>query len=497
MDNKNNVDKYFPEKIEDLVINPNKINILLNWLDNYNLNANKYKNLKKKIKSIIDKDDNDDTFDDSISLKKNKKSSSHDKNSLIVTGSHGIGKTSFIRTVLKEKKYNIIDLNFEIINRLKDINEYIEKLLKGINIFDMINNNYNLKRVIVIDNVEIISSTNEKLFITQLIKYNQIGWYCPIIFISSNKHNKLINLIKKTSFEIELYSPTVSDLTLILYKISEKENLKYTDEKVCDIIINQTNRDIRTLIEHLISFTKIFKNKVITINHINEYFSTNKLKDHDLGIFDASKKLFYGYENIDDVIRIFETEKTIIPLMIEHHYIKYLKQKNFDKIKLIAQSISKGDIIENYIYEHNVYDIRDTQAYFQCIYPSYQLTKTLNPNKLNLDNFSSFFSFPLDLNKTSIKHINYSKNILPSNKFFKNMNINDYINLDKTIKGLIKIGDYDALNKLIENYNLDISTIESVLKINKLNGEKFVIPNKIKKILIKNCSNITNELDLI
>ena len=86
--------------------------------------------------------------------------------------------------------------------------------------------------------------------------------------------------------------------------------------------------------------------------------------------------------------------------------------KNFNTIKTIANSLSKGDIIENYIYEYNVYDIRDTQAYFQCVFPSYVLTKTLNPNKLPIDKFNSYFSFPLDLNKTSIKHINYSKNII-------------------------------------------------------------------------------------
>ena len=50
--------------------------------------------------------------------------------------------------------------------------------------------------------------------------------------------------------------------------------------------------------------------------------------------------------------------------------------------------------------------------------------------------------------------------------------------------------DYDELNKLISKYKLNMSAIESVLKINKLNGEKFIILNKIKKLIIKNCSNI-------
>ena len=150
-------------------------------------------------------------------------------------------------------------------------------------------------------------------------------------------------------------------------------------------------------------------------------------------------------------------------------------------------------LIYNLSKNKNYYDIRDTQAYFQCIAPSYNLTNILNPNKNNLDTISGYFSFPPDLNKTSIKFINYSKNIIPSNKHFKNMNINDYIYVDKIIQGLIKVGDYEKLNTLIDKYNLDINAIESVLKINKLNGEKFIIPNKIKKNIIKNCDNIIDE----
>ena len=481
--NTSQIDKYYPENISDLIINPVKINSFSNWLDNFNNNATKYRNIKKKVRMNINIDDEEITDIGS----NNKKNIPYDKNTVVVVGAHGVGKTSFVMTILTEKKYNIININFEKINRIKDIEEYVDQLLKGVNIFDIINNN---KRAIVIDNIESISSTTEKNFITHLIKLNQIGWYLPIIFIGNNKHNKIINLIKKTSYEIELFYPALPDLTMLLYKIAEKENIKFTDENICSKIIVQSNKDIRTLIEHIMSLSNIYKNKVIDANDIDNYFVTNKTKDHDLGIYDATKKLFYGYDNIDDIIRIFETEKTIIPLMIQHHYVKYLKQKNFNKIKELSLSLSKGDIIENYIYEYNIYDIRDTQAYFQCIFPSYQLNKILNPNKLSIDKFNSYFSFPLDLNKTSIKHINYSKNILPSNKYFKNMNINDYINLDKHIKGLIKIGDYDELNKLISKYKLNMPAIESVLKINKLNGEKFIILNKIKKLIIKNCSNI-------
>ena len=112
----------------------------------------------------------------------------------------------------------------------------------------------------------------------------------------------------------------------------------------------------------------------------------------------------------------------------------------------------------------------------------------MHPDKL----LTKVLGFPLDLNKTSIKHINYTKNILPSNLYFKNMKLDDYIYLNKVIKGLLQTENYNKINELMQGYNIDINGIESVLKINKLNGEKFIISTKVKKYLTKNCADISD-----
>ena len=151
--NTKKIDKYYPMDISDLIINPIKINNFINWLDNFNSNASKYRNIKKKVKLNITIDD-EETIDN---ISTNKKNIPYDKNTAIITGAHGVGKTLFVMTILKEKKYNTTEINFEKINKIRDINEYIDQILKGINIFDMINNN---KRAIVIDNIEIKMNLN-------------------------------------------------------------------------------------------------------------------------------------------------------------------------------------------------------------------------------------------------------------------------------------------------------------------------------------------------
>lgn len=513
--------KYFPNSISELTINEYKIKQLISWLDFYKINALKFRNLsKKKIKSEINENFDDDINNDisndinndiindnsndtsvnnddiplSINHSTKQKNTISDKSCIIITGPHGVGKSAFVYTVLQEKNYDIQVINFEKINQMKNINEFIDKTMKGVDIYSsIINKKHTKERVIVIDNIEIVSSPNEKLFISSILKQNESEWNYPIIFICNNKHNKLINFIKKSSYEIEIFSPTVNSLMDVMSRICLKENMVFSSEEIYKELIEHSKRDLRLLVTNLQSIKEIFNDKVFGPEQFAEFIQISKVKDQDLGIFEATKKLMYSYENIDDVIRIFETEKTIIPLMIQHHYVNFLNNKHFPLIKEISNSLSKGDVIENYIYEHNIYDIRDTQAFHQCVKPSFILSNCLNPRKLHLDKMATkTLSFPLDLNKTSIKHINYTKNIIPSNLYFKNMKLDDYIYLNKIIKGLLQIENYNKINELMQEYNIDINGIESVLKINKLNGEKFIISTKVKKALTKNCSDITD-----
>ena len=498
------IKKYFPKSTSELTTNYNKIRLLNIWLDSYTQNSLKCRNLnKKKVKTdiLVKFDENDDInmidldLDIDIGSSSTKqKNNLNEKSCLIITGQHGIGKSALVYTILTEKKYDISVINFEKVNQMKNITEFIEKTMKGVDIYSsIINKKHTQNRVIVIDNIEIVSSPNEKLFISSILKQNELEWIFPIIFICNNKHNKLINHIKKASFEIELFPPTTQSMMDVISRICLNEKIVFSSEDIYIKLIEHSRKDLRLLITNLQAIKEIFRNKVFGQNEFDEFIRISKVKDQDLGIFEATRKLMYSYENIDDVIRIFETEKTIIPLMIQHHYVNFLGNKHFSLVKQISNSLSKGDVVENYIYEHNIYDIRDTQAFHQCVKPSYILSNCLNPKKLLQDKLQTkILSFPLDLNKTSIKHINYTKNILPSNSHFKNMKLDDYIYLNKILKGLIETENYNKINEVIQGYNIDINGIESVLKINKLNGEKFVISTKNKKCLIKNCDDISD-----
>lgn len=486
--------KYCPKKTKDITINKDKVNLITLWLDNYFKNKEnaELNNKKKKIgkQKISTEDDTTITEEITEVVITKKNNNTMLKSCLLVSGSHGCGKTSTVYSILNSLKYKIYNIDNSKINLLTNIKNFIETTIFGKNINTNIHNNENEKKILVIDNVEYITSTNEKNFIEALIKYNDVNWVFPIIFISNNKHNKIIQTINKFSFEVDIPQPTIDIISDIAYKVAYKEKIIFETENIITKIIEYSQSDIRALITNLQTIKELYKDKVITMNDYEIFIKTCKMKDIDYGIFEAAHKLFFGYDNIDNVIRIFETEKTVIPLMIQQHYIDYLKNNNIDLVNRISKSIAQGDIIENYIYENNIYDIRDVQAFHECILPSYILSNKLNPKKTNYSNFQGKFTFPYDLNKTSIRFINYRKNISPAKKVFKNMSICDFLYVNKLTKGIFKTNNFKEYNELLKGYNCNLQILESVLKIDKINGIKYVISTKTKKRIKQDCKDV-------
>ena len=89
-----------PKTINDLIGNNNQINVFKNWLLNYY----KIYEIKKNSKFVIKDIEN--------------------YSSCIINGNHGIGKTSFVTTILTSLKYKIFTINFNKINNSKNLKEF-------------------------------------------------------------------------------------------------------------------------------------------------------------------------------------------------------------------------------------------------------------------------------------------------------------------------------------------------------------------------------------
>ena len=142
--------------------------------------------------------------------------------------------------------------------------------------------------------------------------------------------------------------------------------------------------------------------------------------------------------------------------MIHENYHKYIKQSEYTKV---LDNLSIGDILENYIYGEQNWDLLELHGIISCCIPSYLIKKYSNGKK------SGSLVFAADLNRTSVKKMN-KKNITKTNN---SLNRNCYKNIrNKSIDEFIYMGE--IINKINENSKSSSNTnyINNIIKINKL-----------------------------
>lgn len=511
-------DKYKPSCMSEIVGNEKAVVAIKQWLGSFidnkkmaleNVNKNGSKKKRKSTKKAVVNEQpvQDDTeidtmfADDDIDDDENKslieeynftQTKKGLSSSIIITGKNGVGKTSSVHAILNELNYDIHTINFNKIKTSKKKNIY-DGFSNTSNILAHINNQKNNKKVIVIDELESLTSTTEKNFISTLIKNNELTWEYPIILISNNKHNKLLSDIKKTFIEIKFWPPYFSHMLTLLNRICQAENIKIKNSSVTNKIIEHSQYDFRRLVFILQDLKYVYKNFLITEMVIDEYCMSSKKKDNDYDLFSTTEILLHKYKSIDDCILHYETDKVILPATIHQNYIASATQFNnqnielYEKLAKISDYLSRADVIENHIYGDQNWDMQDIHGFYTCAVTSYELTK-LNP----ITN-STKIVFPMDFNRTTIKNIN-KKNILKAEKRLPNMNIYDYININQIMKNLLAKNKIKECVELFDGYkDIDIEHLESLLKIDKIQSSKTNLPLKIKKEFKVHLNNMKNK----
>jgi replication factor C subunit 1 len=426
------INKYKPTVLSDVVGNKEQINKFKDWL----LNLSNCKN-----------------------------------QSIIISGNQGIGKTLIIKLILEEMNYNIRIINSNDIKDHRFYDDFYNYYNFTNSIYSKLNLNSNNKVALVFDETENITLGSDKKYIVNIYKENNKYKSFPLIFISNNQHTKLLYDLKKSCNEIIFSIPKKEELILLIENICIKENIKIDLDETIEKLLNFSQNDIRRLIILLQELSYHAINNTIDINIMNTFIENSKKKNIFVGLVESSKDIINDYLDYDTIMKLYETEKVLLPLMIHENYIKKLNKNNNDNISdifnsliNISDSISIGDNIETSIYTNQNWYLQNIHGFFSCVNTSYWINKNNNQNKLNLDEIK----FSLDLNKTSLKNIN-RKNINNLIKIIGYKSIYEILMLNKISNHLINQSKENELIDILNEYNkkITIKDIELCLKIDK------------------------------
>lgn len=407
--------KYNPTKLSQIIGSVKAIDTITNWLETYEDVKESLKNnglLKKSSKGRKKKLVNISPLDLEYSKR---------KGNLLITGSHGCGKSAIVNLILKTGNYDIINLNN--FDSKVDINsELISKL--AINDINCKKN----RKVLVIDEYESIITLNDKVSIFNIIKENNYNRWMPIIIVTNNQHNKQINETKKYSNEIKIYPPFLSEIVKWVYNICKNEKIML-DYNIISTFIDYCQTDLRKILIQLDELKINYSNNKIDLGILTNFMDIMKRKDQNYDLYKATERMLSEYVNIDNCLELFESQKVLMPLMIHENYHEYIKQDYYYKI---IDILSKADLLENYIHGEQNWDLLEIHGYKSTAIPSYYI------NKYSNNNINRKICFAVDLNRTSVKKMN-KKNINKTND--KNNKINNYNTRNKSIEEFIYIND--------------------------------------------------------
>lgn len=327
------VDKYKPNKINDIIGNKSNIQKIIQWLNNwYDIHVYKTKEKPKFVK-----------FGDNLGAK-----------ALLLSGPPGIGKTTMATLIANELKFDIQEMNASD-DRTKSI---VEKEINQTNstntIFKFMNKEIQKKhKVIIMDEVDGLSSS-DRGGITALIESIK-NTKVPIICICNDRYKPALKSLINHCFDIKVSRPDKREILKKMFFILNDENVNI-DMKEVERMIESSGNDIRNTI-HNLQFYSYKKDQ--SLNMDQKLIEKDDLSN--ISIFESSKMILSHNVDFNTKYNLFFNDYDMTPLFIHENYIKSLSSNThnktdidkLNKLALSSELLSDLDFIDSFSSKSN------------------------------------------------------------------------------------------------------------------------------------------------
>lgn len=369
------------------------------------------------------------------------------KSGIYLYGESSIGKTLFIKNLLKEK-YSILYLDsLDLRNKNKIENFKVNNMSQN-----TIMNSFNKKKkkiVIVIDDIETMN-TGDKGGINALAKMvkkkkkgnNKDKLINPIICINNYFTDKKINDLRKNLLNYELDKPTEKQM----YNICKELFKGMSNNDTCSLVKN-INGNLNRVNLHLKNY-EIFGKYIplITYDKNNTFYKVTEI----------SLTENMNINNYSSIIK--ETDKTSISLLFHENVIDIF---NLDDNKLyleLLDNICYGDYIDRQIFQHQLWEFNDISFIIKLIFNNNILLDVKKNTK----------------EKVKLENIRFTKVLTKYSTEYSNKNFINYLcqmfNIDKKDVYLLfniineKLKTNDEIIKFFSNYEMKPLEIKRMYK---------------------------------
>ena len=293
-----------------------------------------------------------------------------DELSFLLYGNRGSGKSTMIRSIVKEYFQGHPRQSENILNINNVSDQGINYFRNDVKLFCQTNSTIpRKKKIIIFDDFDQINDQCQQVFRNYIDKYgNKIGF----IFSTSNLH-KIVNSIQSRFLVIELQKPSYQDVKQLCNEIVQTENIKIND-KTIDAIIDLTQNTIHDIYNYLekikLMDTDIEEYDIGDIlTHINYKHFRNYFEE-------IEKNNLHRAQNI--LITLFNNGHSVIDILDDiFHFVKSTTILTEKQKYILFPIISKYITIFYDIHEHEIELIFFTNNIIKHFHPTKEETNKL------------------------------------------------------------------------------------------------------------------------
>jgi replication factor C large subunit len=252
------------------------------------------------------------------------------KKPILLFGQAGSGKTTTLITIGNHFEYEIFELNASDTRNKKSIIEILDGVIKQRSLFSK-------NKLIIIDEVDGISGTNDRGGVAQIVKYVQESKF-PIVFSANDGESPKLKPLKRVCKFINFENQLEELLIKLGNFILTSENINFKKEDINKFVSLRNPKDIRGFINDLQA--SVIDNEFI----LDDEF---EIRDYKQKINNFLTNIFYSYPE-DSLKNSFYQDIKIDELFL---YLEENVPYAYDKIALYRafEEISKADLFRGRI----------------------------------------------------------------------------------------------------------------------------------------------------
>jgi len=199
------------------------------------------------------------------------------KNSALIYGSSGTGKTSSVYAIANEIGYEVVEVNASDFRNAEQINQKVGNAIKQQSLFAK-------GKIILVDEIDGLHGHEDRGGVQAIAKLIEDSSY-PIILTATNPFDNKFSTLRSKSNLMEFKQLDYLSIFKILKRICEHEKIKY-DEDVLKALSRRAGGDARAAINDL--QTLAHEKRELTKESLEELADRNKLEN----IMTALNKIF-------------------------------------------------------------------------------------------------------------------------------------------------------------------------------------------------------------